>query len=240
MYEDIQRHCHIRSSVDSTSPRQGKVYEALMYSSYRITEPLDNAPNVAFDRRWAIANVLHFFCGTERAEPLLQYNEREAKKFLTPYPSTGEYIWHGAYGARAMPRLRGCIQLLNYDRDTRRAIVGMHNNVDYRTINTPHCWSLLQFLSDGEKLHMGVSQRSLSMRVMPYDAVLLSNILCYVADHTQHVVGSIAWTVGSLHATDVTVPGYALQSPIHLPMEVLDNPAVCWNLLLNEALWTMH
>jgi thymidylate synthase len=239
MYEDIRSHRGLRTVLDTSSPRRDQVVEAPLFSQYRITDVWNNTPQVAFDRRWAIANTLHFFAATESAKPLLKYNKRAAE-FLTLYRSTARWAWHGAYGAIAMPQVWECIKLLHADLDSRRAIVSMHNDAGRRTLNTPSCWNLLQFLSDGSKLHMGVSQRSLGMRVFPYDCVVLTNLLALVATNVRLDIGDIVWTVGSVHATEVNPPGFVEQAPIHLPANLLSDSMLCWRHLEDEDLWTTH
>lgn len=239
MQEAIRSHSFTRTVTDNTSPRQEAVYEAPMFSRFVLNEPCTNVPTIPLDRRWAIANVLHFFADTDRAAPLLGYNEKQARRFIA-MNGFGEWLWEGAYGYYAMDKVRECVKLLLADRMTRRAIVSMGNDCDYRSVNLPHCWNLLQFLSDGDALHVGVSQRSLSMRVYPYDLVVLSNVLRYVAMKTNHNIGSLTWTIGSLHADDPRTAGYYDQTSIQLPLEVMSDPKLAWSWLEDEDLWTIR
>lgn len=232
-----------RTAGDPASPSKGPLIEAKPFSQFTVQRPMDNAAARAFDRRWAIANALHFFADTERAEVLRKYN-KHADRFLTPYPSLEQYVWHGAYGAACMEQVRRCVTLLQSHPDSRRAVVTMGSASQQHTINTPQCWNCLHFLQGTDsRLHAHCYQRSLSMRVMPYDAVVLTNVLCYVAHSCKMQVGTLTWTVGSLHAEELVdelattdVP----QDPVLLPMETMYNPTMAWAWLNEEKLWTIE
>lgn len=156
------------------------------------------------DMRWAWANTLHFFSGSEHAEMLAKYNPI-ANRFV----SNG--IWRGAYGAICMPQILKCVELLREQPHTRRAIVSLGGYCEDPDANRPACISFMHFLQCSEGLCMSVYQRSLNLwGVMPYDCILLTNILHYVAKHTGLPCGTLSWTIGSLHIPlPAPVPEYS-------------------------------
>lgn len=187
---------HRRTVTSPDSPLREKTLEA--NPGLRFSMPADQ-PNVTsvrkVDARWARANVLHFFAETEDAEVLTSYN-RFAGRFLE-----GDRL-RGAYGPIALPQMRMCASILSRDLDTRRAIVymGDSSTLQRRGLNVPSCWSTLHFLRYEGALSLHVSQRSLNVPgVMPYDLILLTNILHAVAWMVDASVHSLVWTVGSLH-----------------------------------------
>lgn len=237
MQDDIASARIQRQSGDVASPATG-VYEEAEFGSQYILDVHYNV--VLCDLRWAHANVLHFFADTEEAGILRSYNVH-ADRFLT-----GDK-WVGAYGPIAMRQIRLCIEKLQKSIHSRRAIVSMGETVEHDTINSPACWSNLHFLYQREKLHLHVYQRSLSMSVMPYDAVLLTNILKYVSWNLLVQVGQVHWTIGSLHRK-VGAIGYAtgpmrtaLISPYILRssqscMQILMDPSATHDAELRAAL----
>jgi thymidylate synthase len=194
MYQAICINMYRRESRDTTSPMQKLTYEAVPGKTFTLTNPeLNVVSNKSIDLRWAYANALHFFTGTEDGKVLLKYNSK-ASRFLEP-----DGRWDGAYGAIAMPQIRKCIELLRNNADTRRAIVSM-GECEPQTINRPACWSMLQFLQTKNGLDMVCYQRSMNLfGVMPYDLVILTNIMKYVAYSVSLQVGHLHWTFGSLH-----------------------------------------
>lgn len=179
---------------DPKSPQMQEVREA-QFCSYEadIVANLVTARKV--DETWARANVLHFFSDTEDGEMLPRLN-RLADKYLT----CGKFI--GAYGAIGMQQLRSCIEKLKRDWRTRRAAVtfadrDMHEK---ENANIPPCPLCMHFLAQDRTLSAAVYQRSLNAwSVMPYDLVLFTNILLYVAIKTGLVPGMLIWHIGSLH-----------------------------------------
>src|SRR5690348_13343600 len=92
-----------RTVTDSMSPNRDDTVEGLPFRTYRLDTVESNVVTVRdIDRRWAYANLLHFFARTEDASDLLKYN-RHARRFLTG----GR--WTGAYGAIAMPQIGDCL-----------------------------------------------------------------------------------------------------------------------------------
>jgi hypothetical protein len=180
------------------------------------------------DLRWAVANVLYFFSGTEDAEVLLQYN-RHACKYLC------NGIWHGAYGAVAMPQVHECVSILRGDLGSRRAVVSMGDCLT-RDINRPACWSLLHFLMC-DRLELLVYQRSLSLSVAPYDCVLLCGVLLHVAAELGQQPGALRWCIGSLHASAVPPqPEHRPVPSVVLPLELTRSSALCSAALCDPSL----
>lgn len=223
-----------RTSSDSQSPTKELTLEAPPFKQYILEDPLLHVPNCKMDFRWAVANVLQFFAATEQAGWLRQYN-RNADRFLA-----GD-CWIGAYGAIAMPQLEKCIFKLRESPNTRRAIVSM-GGIEPEDINRPACWSFLHLLRSGNRLHMHVYQRSLGMHVMPYDCILLSHILLYVAHSLKAEVGCLHWTVGSLHVKSLAdVTGIINPDSIKFTEGLLQSPKSCiaalkagWETRLND------
>lgn len=183
------------------------------------------------DLKWATANVLHFFADTEHHCNLRDYNSR-ADKFLT-----GDR-WIGAYGAIAMPQVRTCIEKLKKSPGTRRAYVDMGPLAE-EDANRPPCWNTVHFLEQGGSLYTMVYQRSLNLAVMPYDAVVLSNLHKYVAYRTGAHVGTLVWNFGSLHCTEEELG--KLRSPVGhrhnlwLGLEYCNRPLLCRDVLADPV-----
>ena len=220
---------NVRSVTDVCSPSQYPTEEATPGCTFELSSPQHNVVACkSFDVRWAYANAIHFFAATEHAEMLPRYN-KHAARFLT-----GDK-WIGAYGAIAMPQVQQCINLLLESHHTRRAVVSMGGPM-LQDANRPACWSFLQFLSHRGKLDMLVYQRSLQLwTVMPYDVVVLTNLLGHVCRSVDMPLGSLRWTVGSLHCrpeerTTRLTDGQRNQS-IWLSEGVTDDPNHCIHAL---------
>lgn len=235
MLRNIEKESYIRISSDQTSPQQSSTLEAPFWYGFKLLEPELNVPtqrNISV--KWAIANILHFFAGTEDASMLSKYNPL-ADRFAP------DGKWVGAYGAIAMPQIRHCIELLTESRYSRRAFVQMSPPTPC-DINRPSCWNFLQFIVQRGQLRMGVCQRSLNLfGVMPYDCTLLTNIMLFVASHLRMRCGEMHWTIGSLHklSEDRLVIGASRGvESIVLPFGLLNNPAAClaelWDPTLKE------
>lgn len=216
-----------RRTTDSTSPTQARCEEAEFGLTFVLEDPKLNVPTYRrVDLRWAAANLLHFFACTEEAGVLRKYNEH-ADRFLA-----GDR-WVGAYGPVAVPQIEFCVQLLRRSPQSRRAVVSM-GGLDVQDINRPPCWSFLHFLRQEERLHLLVYQRSLNLTgVMPYDCVLLTNVLLYAAERLGMAPGRLHWTVGSLHApVDAQhLPSESTVSTIAYPVATLSDPRRCMELL---------
>lgn len=225
MYSAIVHSPVERHSSDGITPRPDCTYEAYPpCQSFSLTNIFHNlVTQRQVDQRWAIANVLHFFTGTDRAGSLYKYN-RYAEKFLT-----GDR-WIGAYGNLALGQLIEASYLLQRSPSTRRAYVCM-GNTTYHDMNQPPCWNTLHFLMVGRVLELCVYQRSLYLHgVMPYDCILLCNILNWMSHATGTTPGALRWCVGSLHMrqSDVQLEkGEDVTSGILVPAEVLDCPNRC-------------
>jgi len=195
MWSAIREHKYVRR-VESSPACDGFTFEAKPGTTFELTNPLFNVVTERpIDRRWALANVLHFFAATEEAGVLRKYNAR-AGKYLT-----GDR-WIGAYGAIAVPQIEQCIAALQLDPFTRAAVVQMGGPIP-RDVNRPACWSHLHFLFGRYGLDLLVYQRSCNFtKVMPYDLVVLTNVLIRVAETLGRSVGSLFWTFGSLHSIE--------------------------------------
>lgn len=195
MLDRVERHSHARRSFDVTSPCDVDTVEAAPGCVFNVQAPMHNLVDCRpVDPRWAGANVLHFFTGSEEAGALRYYN-RYADKFLV-----GD-TWRGAYGAAALDQLKGCVKLLRRSPDSRRAIITMPGyDEENEDVNRPACWTSLHLLRYRGTLDLLVYQRSLNLiGVMPYDAILLSNVLLYASHFVGMPSGVLRWCVGSLH-----------------------------------------
>lgn len=226
MYADVVGSGLKRQVSDPLSPQREEMLEALPGRSYTMWQLNRNVPGQrSVDLRWAIVNTLQFFADTDYAKWLRVYNT-QADRFLT-----GDR-WVGAYGPLAMWQIRECIGQLKKDSATRRAIVTMGDLIECDA-NRPSCINCIHFLTRQGKLDMCVYQRSLNLwGVMPYDCVLLTNILCYVARATGIEVGILRWTIGSLHMPQ----GCELSAKhdlngVILPYEVLCHTLECQDWL---------
>lgn len=222
-----------RATTDRSSPTQQLTLEASPGHTFTLKDPAHNlVRSRSVDLRWAVANVLHFFACTEEAGTLRRYCEH-ADRFLT-----GDK-WFGAYGYTFLPGIKACVEHLRGSPSSRRAVaaVGDLSNMD---INRPPCWNVIHFLRDETSVDMLVYQRSLSMSVMPYDCVLLTNVLSYVATALETRQGSLVWAVGSLHSSGELKcreqsPADALS--VTLPFDTLDDAELCQLVLEDPAGW---
>lgn len=203
MLNQINRGMIPRKSEDASSPQQKETLEAEPFQKFILGDIAQNfVRSKPIDELWAAANVFHFFADTEDARELQKYNPEQCKKFLT---TDGQ--WIGAYGAIAMRQIWWCVEKLKANRHTRRAFVSM-GEMFPEDVNRPSCWNNIHFLYSETELHMHVYQRSLNVwGVMPYDCLVLTNILNFVAAQTGLNAGELHWTVGSLHV----VPGFEIK-----------------------------
>jgi hypothetical protein len=224
MFAAIRAWNYPRAVADAASPTRDETVEAAPGSTFVMRNADRNC--VTCDRRWAAANVLHFFSGSEEAGVLRQYC-KHADRFLS-----GDR-WVGAYGAIAVPQLRACIAKLRSSMCTRRAVISM-GGLEHDDINRPACWSFLHLLVNRSGLNLLVYQRSLSMSVFPYDCILLTNILHFAAAALHVPAGALHWTVGSLHVkiADLQREAPGSDSPLFLPHAVLADSEECINSLL--------
>lgn len=217
----------VRVSKDPLSPTTGTTLEAVPGQTFVLTRPLCNlVQRVPVDLRWAKANILHFFTGSEEAGMLRHYN-KHADRFLT-----GDR-WIGAYGAIALPQLHECVKQLIASPFTRRAVVSM-GELTPQDINRPACWSFLHLLLGPNGLDLHVYQRSLSMDVMPYDCALLCTVLRWASLEANLALGALRWTVGSLHSTRTLRGVYPnASSELYIAQNVLNSPELCTEELIN-------
>lgn len=220
MARAVERFAFGRESSDGSSPCRVPTSEAMPGSTFVVAQPKFNlVTHRPIDLRWAKANALHFFAGVEEAAPLLRVN-RFAEKFLVGTK------WVGAYGAVAMPQVRRCVELLRRSPMSRRSVVSM-GGLSEETVNSPACWSFLHFLLGCDGLDLLVYQRSLNLvGVMPYDCVLLCNVLLYVASEVGVEPGRLRWVVGSLHVKvgDAVTLGECRDEGLLLSPEELRDP----------------
>lgn len=216
-----------RTVTDPTSPAGYPVFEAKPGCSFELCRPIYNVPDFRkLNMAWAAANVLHFFAATDRADPLPKYNS-EAHRFMT-----GNNLV-GAYGTIAVPQMHRCMDLMRQHPHTRRAIVSM-GPLLWQDANQPSCWSFLQFLLFRGELCLSVYQRSLMLdRVMPYDCILLTNVLNYAAQELRLPMGSLHWCIGSLHNSR---PKHEPNDcgrhvSMMLPHRLLSSPSACFDAL---------
>lgn len=211
MLEDIDAIHLGRTSTDGVSPAGFPSIEAAPGRMYVISGATSNIITCKpINDKWAMANVLHFFADTEAYGEVLRRVNPNADRFLT-----GDR-WVGAYGAIAMPQVRKCVSLLNESPYSRRAIVSMGGFCDDPDINRPSCWNFLHFLRTRGQLDMMLYQRSLNVwDVMPYDLILLTNLIRFVAYYVSLAVGDIHWMVGSSHRRDVEYKFAPNLSPMH-------------------------
>lgn len=219
----IERDRHVRRSTSIRSPQQAETVEAEPGCVFTMQ---GNAANVPTQRpvsaKWALANLLHFFAATERAESLANYNQHAGR-----FAPNG--TWVGAYGAIAVPQLTDVIMELAAHDESRRAFVSM-GEMHPMDLNRPACWNHLHFLKWRGKLDMLVEQRSLMLHgVMAYDCVVLTNVLCSVASFLRLDVGVLRWRIGSLHklADHPAITDWTAPRSIYVPYNTLRNPRVC-------------
>jgi thymidylate synthase len=196
MYCAVMTHRHKRITTDPVTAQPAETYEARIGSAFELHNPsLNVVTERRIDMKWAFANTLHFFADTEEADMLPRYNWL-AEKYIT----NGR--WIGAYGKIAMRQIDQCIALLQTSLHTRAAFVDM-GSMGPRDVNRPACWNFLQFITGRYGLDMVCYQRSCNLLgVMPYDLIVLTNVLYHVASAVGVRVGSLCWHFGSLHCTE--------------------------------------
>lgn len=223
MRQKIKQAAILRRSEDRSSPSAMELLECYAFTAWMLQLPSQNVVGCkSIDLKWAVANLLHFFAGTEEAGMLRRYN-RFADRFLT-----GDR-WIGAYGAIAMPQVQRCIQKLRESPHSRRAYVDMGPLAE-EDLNRPPCWNSVHFLLQDDRLHAHVYQRSLKLAVMPYDCVVLTELLRFVAIACAMPIGDLRWTVGSCHATAEELRDLSHEPSvlsIQIPYEVLSSPELC-------------
>lgn len=233
----VRANRYARQSGDTTSPTRELVLEAVPGQTFALHNPAYNVPDCKpIDLKWAIANVLHFFACTEDAAVLQLYNKR-AERFVC------DGRLKGAYGYIAVPQIRDCVQLLKESPHTRRAVVSMGGFEPSPDVNRPACWSFLHFLNGRNGLDLLVYQRSLKLAVMPYDCVLLCNTLLFAADCASLRVGSLRWTVGSLHEStssslELQTTTWPRNAGLALPPNVLGDAGMCLDALNRPQAYT--
>lgn len=216
-----------RPPGDKTSPVTSDTFEAIGRQFMFLSE-YNLVPGC--DARWAAASVLHFFTGIEQAGPLFKYN-RHASKFIGK-----DQVWHGAYGAAALASLQLCIKALTRNKFTRRALLSMPDLRSGESVNSPPCWNTMHFLVvEQSLLRMLVYQRSLNLAVMPYDLALFSCVHQFVADLLTMEVGSLHWTVGSLHSVERPQLRLGLPGKLRLNVNLLCDPGCCWEELMRDG-----
>lgn len=198
MVSAIKHGPSLRTATDPTSPCQYTIVEAPPGQSFVLWSTEHNlAACVPIDLRKAKALVLHLFANTELATPMivLPNVETNLSKVMD------RLYWRGAYGPIVMPQIAKCITLLRSHPSTRRAVVHVSDGRPH-DVNRPACVSFLQFMVYREELYLIATQRSLRLDMMPYDCVILTELLHYVSRSTGIASGRLHWYVGSLHATN--------------------------------------
>ncbi len=234
MHEAVMDNAHERTVGDRKSPQQSVTFEAEPGETFILSDVQNNLVHVRkTDIVWAKANLLHFFAETEDGTMLPTYN-RLANQYLT------DGRWIGAYGLIAMPQIRDCIRLLHADPSSRRAIVSMGGFPAVSDQNRPACWSFLHFLDSDGQLDLLVYQRSLNLYgVMPYDCIVLSNILLYVSTALDIPAGRLRWTIGSLHMVQADCTKQLLpmgEGCVTFHKDVLGDASVCLDKLKHNDL----
>ncbi len=190
----------LRTATDPSSPCRVEIIEASpgkAFSLRSVEHNLVMCVPVSVVR--AKAMVLHLFANTELATPMIKIPE--AMTSLSKV--CNRYYWRGAYGPIIMPQIVKCVKLLREYPNTRRAVVSMLDGRPH-SINRPACISCLQFTRYQEELHLVVSQRALRLDMMPYDCVILTEILRYVSKIIDTPSGALHWYVGNLHAANTS------------------------------------
>lgn len=227
MYAAIRDNNFVREATDASSPAKTRMHEAPIGQVFRLYNPQFNAVACRPVTDWAKACVLHFFAATDDGSMLERWNKL-APRFLV----NGK--WFRSYGTAFMPQIRCCIELLKKYPNTRRAI-DVSDSPFHQDINCPQCMTSMQFITNKYgQLDLAVHQRSLNLSgVMPYDVVLLTNILIFVAKAVGKSHGTLHWFIGSLHMPEVTLPPFngERKTGIVLDFDLLNDPSACLDAL---------
>lgn len=200
MVNAIKRCPSLRTATDPSSPCQVEIVEAPPGRPFVLRSiELNLVECVPVDIVKAKALVLHLFANTELATPMAKIPD-----VMSSLSQIGDrYYWRGAYGPIIMPQLMKCIKLLREHPHTRRAVLTMLDGRPH-DINRPACISGLQFTNYRDTLHLVVAQRALRLCHVPYDCIILTELLRYVCKAVGVPSGELHWHVGNLHAKNVT------------------------------------
>lgn len=199
MVHEIKQCPSIRTVTDPSSPCKDEIIEAPPGKTFTLRSTDHNLVGcVPVNIARAKALVLHLFANTELATPMAKIPD-----FISSLTKiSNRYYWRGAYGPIVMPQIAKCIALLRTHQDTRRAVLSFLDKRPH-DINRPACISFLQFLKYRERLHLVATQRALRLCHVPYDCILLTEILRYVCRNTGIPAGELHWHIGTLHAKNV-------------------------------------
>lgn len=196
MVEAIRRRPTLRTVTDPSSPCKDEIIEAPLGRSFVLRSIEHNLTTcIPVDIRRAKALVLHLYAKTTLATPMAKLPD-----VLSSLSKVSDrYYWRGAYGPIVMPQIAKCITLLREHPHTRRAVVSLLDGKPH-DINRPACISGLQFIQYEDTLHLVATQRALRLDLMPYDCVILTELLRYVSTRVNRPSGELHWYIGSLHA----------------------------------------
>ncbi|UOF80032.1 pyrimidine hmase [Caudoviricetes sp.] len=187
--------------------RDGACYEHLGWSGTLMdpTQSLLNCKERKLSHRYAAAELLWYFSGTDRGDLISKF-AKSYERFLVDGRA------EGAYGPRLFPTdeatsgaLVDVIAELRRDRNSRRAFASVFRAEDLKlatrrkVVDLP-CTVGLQFLIRDNKLHCIATMRSNDVWLgMPYDVFAFTQIQRLVASRLMVDVGWYVHQVGSLH-----------------------------------------
>ncbi len=127
----------------------------------------------------------------------------EGVKSMAKYANHG--IFHGAYGQRVFGQLQRVERLLQYDPDSRQAVISIYDGSRdlLQPVSDIPCTLTIQFYIRNGALGMRVSMRSNDVWLgLPYDLIQFAALQCAMADSLGIPAGVYTHTVGSLHLYD--------------------------------------
>jgi thymidylate synthase len=118
---------------------------------------------------------------------------------------------YGAYGPRIIEQVGDCIDVLNADLTTRRAVIAIWNEKDLTHVGDRPCTVFLQFLvrdnGFGPALELHTHMRSQDVWLgVPYDIFMFSQLQHTVAFILELPVGQLAHHATSLHIYETDLP----------------------------------
>lgn len=153
----------ILQNGESSSPRKEKTKEILGYS-FKLTNPRARLINIQA-RKWSLGYALGELCwhlnGSDKLDEIGYY-----AKIWSNFSQDEKTIYASCYGKKIFGlgkdgnyKWKNIVELLNQDKDTRRAILVLNNNEDIFGRDVP-CITSIQFIVRNSKLNCIANMRS--------------------------------------------------------------------------------
>lgn len=195
VYEKLLK--NVLENGEEVEPR-GKLTKEVIQETFCIEDPnysLIDIPGRNFSLVHAILESLLLVTTNDTVKVAGHFNER-----IKNYSDDGKVLY-GAYGRRISPYILSMITKLKEDKDSRQAVLTIHNVKDIvaETKDVP-CTITLQFTVRNNKLNMHVYMRSNDLIWgTPYDVFVFTTLQKIVANTMNIKIGKYYHTATSLH-----------------------------------------